>query len=164
MSGHVYRVSARPAALRIFADVEKVTNMEMTITTPSLLFPAISLLLLAYTNRFVVLANVIRQLSAMESAHCEEIILRQIDSLRSRLSIIRLMQVFGVLSFVMCTLAILFLFIGQTGVGQILFGCSLILLVISLLFSLYEVQISTRAINIEIERLEQRRQAMARQQ
>jgi len=96
--------------------------MQMDLTTPGLLFPAISLLLLAYTNRFVVLANVIRQLS--------------------------------VFSFVLCTISMFALFIAWTQLGELLFGISLVLLVLSLLFSLYEVQISTQAINIELERLD----------
>lgn len=63
--------------------------MEMSITTPSLLFPAISLLMLAYTNRFITLANVIRQLSNLENARSEAIVRRQIENLRKRLQIIR---------------------------------------------------------------------------
>lgn len=126
-------------------------NMEMTITTPSLLFPAISLLMLAYTNRFVVLANVIRQLSHLEDDTPKEVIVRQLDNLRLRISVIRLMQAFGVLSFVFCTLAMFSLLLGWYVLGQFLFASSLILLVISLLFSFYEVNISTKAINIELE-------------
>lgn len=120
--------------------------MQMDLTTPGLLFPAISLLLLAYTNRFVVLANVIRQLSALNDEDTRDLARRQIENLRKRLAIIRLMQLFGVFSFV--------LFIAWTQLGELLFGISLVLLVLSLLFSLYEVQISTQAINIELERLD----------
>lgn len=127
--------------------------MEMSITTPSLLFPAISLLMLAYTNRFITLANVIRQLSNLENAKSEAIVRRQIENLRKRLQIIRAMQTFGVLSFLVCTLAMFSLFLGWLFAGQLLFGLSLLLLVASLLYSLYEVQISTLAINIEIEKL-----------
>lgn len=128
--------------------------MEMTVTTPSLLFPAISLLLLAYTNRFMVLSNVIRQLSNMDGAESKDIVKRQVTSLRKRLYIIRLMQVFGVLAFVICTLSTFALFLTWLEGGKVLFGLSLILLTISLLFSLYEVHISTAAINIEIEKLD----------
>lgn len=127
--------------------------MEMSITTPSLLFPAISLLLLAYTNRFVVLTNVIRQLSGVEDEGRKDMVRRQINNLRKRLQIIRAMQTFGVLAFVLCTMAMFALFLHWMVAGKILFGLSLILLVVSLLFSLYEVQISTTAINIEIEKL-----------
>lgn len=128
--------------------------MEMSLTTPSLLFPAISLLLLAYTNRFVVLTNVIRQLSGIEDPGRKDMARRQINNLRKRLQIIRAMQIFGVLAFVFCTLAMFALFLNWIFAGKVLFGLSLMLLVVSLLFSLYEVQISTTAINIEIEKLD----------
>lgn len=126
--------------------------MEMTITTPSLLFPAISLLLLAYTNRFVVLTNVIRQLSGMENASSQVLVRRQIDNLHKRIQVIRRMQAFGVLSFVLCTLSMFSLLLHWYIAGQLLFANSLILLVISLLFSFYEVNISTEAINIELQK------------
>jgi len=129
--------------------------MEMTITTPSLLFPAISLLLLAYTNRFVVLANVIRQLSNQKNAHSKTIVRRQIDNLRLRMVVIRRMQAFGVLSFVLCTLSMFSLLLHWLVLGQLLFAISLILLVISLLFSFYEVNISNEAINIELEKFDE---------
>jgi hypothetical protein len=130
--------------------------MEMTITTPSLLFPAISLLLLAYTNRFVVLTNVIRQLSSVEDATSKTLVRRQIDNLRRRILVIRRMQAFGVLSFVLCTLSMFSLLLNWIVAGQLLFANSLILLVISLMFSFYEVNISTEAINIELEKFDER--------
>jgi hypothetical protein len=128
--------------------------MEMTITTPSLLFPAISLLMLAYTNRFVVLTNVIRQLSNLEDAHSKNVVVRQIENLRLRVQVIRQMQAYGVLSFVFCTMAMFALLLGWALTGQFLFALSLILLVVSLLFSFYEVNISTTAINIELEKFD----------
>lgn len=128
----------------------------MTITTPSLLFPAISLLLLAYTNRFVVLTNVIRQLSSVENATSQVLVRRQMDNLRLRIQVIRRMQAFGVLSFVLCTLSMFALLMKWPIAGQLLFANSLILLVISLMFSLYEVNISTEAINIELEKFDAR--------
>lgn len=124
------------------------------MTTPGLLFPAISLLLLAYTNRFVVLTNVIRQLSNLNDAKSELLIRRQILTLRKRLHIIRSMQTFAVLSFVICTLSMFGLFLGWLMVGQMLFGVSLLMLVTSLLLSLWEVQLSTAAITIELEKLD----------
>ncbi|HCS64144.1 MAG TPA: DUF2721 domain-containing protein [Cellvibrio sp.] len=129
--------------------------MEMTITTPSLLFPAISLLMLAYTNRFVTLANVIRQLSNLENAPSRDIVIRQIENLRIRMTVIRLMQAFGVLSFVFCTLSMFSLLLAFQMAGMYLFAVSLILLVISLLCSFYEVNISTTAINIELEKFDE---------
>ncbi len=126
----------------------------MTLTTPALLFPAISLLLLAYTNRFVVLTKVIRDLSAMMGSENKDLIRRQIMNLRLRLNLIRAMQFLGVLSFVACTVSMFMLFMNWSLWGKGLFGAALVLLVSSLLISLWEVQISTRAINLEIERLD----------
>ena len=127
--------------------------MDMSLATPSLLFPAISLLLLAYTNRFVTLTGVIRQLSETRAVENRELVVRQVDNLRQRLQVIRSMQVFGVSSFLVCTLSMFALFMGWQTPGKIMFGGSLLLLLVSLLFSLYEANISTEAINLEIEEM-----------
>ena len=58
--------------------------MDLSLTTPALLFPAISLLLLAYTNRFLTLANLIRDLHARYTANPDQILLWQLRSLRYR--------------------------------------------------------------------------------
>ncbi len=126
----------------------------MTLTTPGLLFPAISLLLLAYTNRFVVITTVIRDFGRLEERYHNDLIRRQLASLRLRVQLIRAMQFFAVLSFAICTLSMLALFLGLTQVGQYLFAVALALLTLSLLMSLFEVHISTKAINVEIERLD----------
>ena len=121
--------------------------MEITLTTPALLFPAISLLLLAYTNRFLTLANLIRELHAKYKAHQEDILLAQIKNLRYRVILIRDMQIFGVSSFFLCVVTMFMLFIGQEMAGKIAFGISLLCLLISLALSLREVQVSVDALN-----------------
>ena len=129
----------------------------MTLTTPALLFPAISLLLLAYTNRFLVLAQLIRELNRGNKEEMRQIIIRQISNLKKRLLLIKLMQTFGCFSFLLCTFSMFALFLKYEFVGKCLFGSSLIFLSISLLFSLYEVLISTIAINVELENIELQR-------
>lgn len=129
----------------------------MTLTTPALLFPAISLLLLAYTNRFLVLAQLIRQLKQMDTEEDHALIARQIRMLRQRIVLTKRMQTYGVLSFFVCTMSMFLLFLGVELAGAIAFGISLILLSISLLYSLYEIVISTNAINVELESFEARR-------
>lgn len=128
----------------------------MNLTTPALLFPAISLLLLAYTNRFLVLAQLIRQLKQMESERDQQIIARQFGTLRKRIVLVKRMQATGVLSFLLCTVSMFALFLGTQTLGVICFGASLILLSLSLLYSLYEIIISTDAINVELEDFEVR--------
>jgi len=139
-------------------------EQKLTISTPALLFPAISLLLLAYTNRFLVLAQLIRQLRQMDSEEDHALIARQISMLRKRILLTKRMQTYGVLSFFVCTLSMFALFLNIERAGAIAFGISLILLSISLLYSLYEIVISTNAINVELEIFEAKKQGEAPKQ
>ena len=122
----------------------------MTLTTPALLFPAISLLLLAYTNRFLVLAQLIRKLAEEERGGNHELKTRQIQLLRQRIVLTKNMQVAGVLSFLLCTLAMFAVFLSLQLLGMILFGISLVTLSVSLVFSLWEIMISTNALNVQL--------------
>lgn len=126
----------------------------MTLTTPALLFPAISLLLLAYTNRFLVLAQLIRKLADEERDHHQSGTARQIVLLRRRISLTKRMQVAGVLSFLLCTLSMFALFLSLELLGMLLFGVSLVTLSISLIYSLWEVTISTNALNVQLQDIE----------
>ena len=126
----------------------------MQLTTPALLFPAISLLLLAYTNRFLVLAQLIRQLHGSDREHVRDLVQRQIYNLRKRIVLIRWMQALGVSSFIVCTLSMFALFIAYQPLAELLFGLRLLLLVASLLVLLYEIAISTQAIEVELEDLD----------
>jgi hypothetical protein len=123
----------------------------MSLTTPALLFPAISLLLLAYTNRFLTLATIIRQLHPGPNQPTSRLALRQIPGLRYRVRLIQHMQTGGVLSFLLCALSMFALFVDRPSAGQVLFGLSLLSLAISLVLSLIEVLISTTALNIVLE-------------
>ena len=124
--------------------------MEITLTTPALLFPAISLLLLAYTNRFLAIANIIRQLHKNYNKNPELVIEGQIANLRQRLFLIKVMQFFGVLSLFLCVLAMFILYLHSETSGSITFGISLVCLLISLFISLREIQLSTKALEIEL--------------
>ena len=128
--------------------------MEINLTTPALLFPAISLLLLAYTNRFLTLANLIRELHANYKINPEEIILAQIKNLRYRVHVIRDMQIYGVSSFFLCVVTMFALFLGQELAGKITFGLSLFCLLISLALSLREVQVSVDALDYRLSDIE----------
>lgn len=127
----------------------------MDLTTPALLFPAISLLLLAFTNRFLVTAQLIRQLHVKYQEGKKDVVIRQISNLRVRVMLIRNMQAMGVASFILCALSMFLIFIKLIFTAQIIFGCSIFLLVLALMLSLYEITISTKAIEIEMEDLEQ---------
>jgi hypothetical protein len=129
--------------------------MDIGISTPALLFPAITLLLLAYTNRFLAIANLIRSLHKRHQEQPNQtFVVEQIANLRLRMDLIRYMQASGILSFVGCVLSIFFLFLGLEMQGYLAFGASLILLLISLFLSFYETQISTKALNYELQDME----------
>lgn len=127
--------------------------MEITLTTPALLFPAISLLLLAYTNRFLALATLIRNLHSQNERDPSKVLLKQIKNLRLRVLLIRSMQFFGVSSLLLCVICMFVLFTGNLFTGKWIFGISLCLLMISLTLSVIEVQISVRALNIQLGRM-----------
>lgn len=126
----------------------------MNLTTPALLFPAISLLLLAYTNRFLVIAQLIRSLYKQNAEHPDRDLREQILHLKRRIVAIRRMQVLGIIAFIFCVLSMLLLFLQMPAPGTVLFAGSLVLLVASLGFSLYEVQISGQALQLQLKGLQ----------
>lgn len=128
--------------------------MEITLTTPALLFPAISLLLLAYTNRFLTLGALIRSLYAEWRDNGDHVLFGQLQSLRKRVVLIRNMQTLGILSLLLCVLAMFVFYLELVLLGEIIFALSLILLMISLGLSIYEIQISVQALDLQLNDLE----------
>ncbi len=129
--------------------------MDLGLTTPALLFPAISLLLLAYTNRFLTLANLIRELHRSYKSNPEQVILAQIGNLRYRVNLIRNMQVWGIASFFLSALTMFFIYIGQVFIGEAAFGLSLLALLLSLAISFREIQVSVDALSYRLSDLEE---------
>ena len=129
--------------------------MDINLTTPALLFPAISLLLLAYTNRFLTLATLIRTLHAKYKEDPHDMILGQIKNLRKRVILIRNMQAFGVMSLLLCVVCMFLLFANEQIAGRYTFGVSLILLIVSLAISVYEIQISVKALKLQLGDMEE---------
>lgn len=128
--------------------------MEINITTPALLFPAISLLLLAYTNRFLTLASLIRALHKNYQENSTDALLGQIKNMRKRVYLIKHMQGVGVASLSLCVLCMFLLFAGQIDLGKYVFGFSLITLLLSLILSLWEIAISVDALELHLSDIE----------
>ncbi|MDF2178514.1 DUF2721 domain-containing protein [Aliiglaciecola sp. CAU 1673] len=122
--------------------------MEITLTTPALLFPAISLLLLAYTNRFVTLATIIRNFE--EPSDSTQ---KQIANLRRRIQLIKRMQEAGAGSFFLCVLSMLAIYLDYQSIGGWIFGASLVLLLWSLWLSVMEIRISVEALDVHLQSL-----------
>jgi hypothetical protein len=130
-----------------------ILHMEINITTPALLFPTVSLLMLAYTNRFLTIATIIRNLHDRYQAEQSQNIAQQIDNLRRRTYLIRNMQIAGVLSLLFCTISMFALFAGWVKGGQWSFGIALVLMMISMTISLRELQISVGALDLLLTEL-----------
>ena len=128
--------------------------MELTLTTPGLLFSAISLLLLAYTNRFLSLAALIRQLHTQYQETGDKGAKAQIDNLRKRVDLIKNMQLLGIGSLFMSVFCMVSLYAHWIIPGKIMFGVSLVMLLISLGLSIIEIQISVKALNIQLKDLD----------
>jgi hypothetical protein len=127
---------------------------DLTYSTPGLLFPAISLLMLAYTNRFLTLAGLVRHL-AMEYRHDHNCNLKlQIDNLRLRITLLRHCQTLGVLSLLLVTGSLTALFFESQLLARVSFAVALLAMLGSLAFSLSEIRLSGTALNIELDRVE----------
>ncbi|WKZ39714.1 MAG: DUF2721 domain-containing protein [Anaerolineales bacterium] len=128
--------------------------MDFSLTTPALLFPTVSLLLLAYTNRFLTLATIIRSLHDRYQNDHSANLLRQIANLRYRVYLIRNTQIYGTLSLLFCVVSMFALFAGWLTGGQWSFAIALILMIVSLGISLRELQISVGALDLLLMELE----------
>ncbi len=128
--------------------------MELTISTPALLFPTVSLLMLAYTNRFLALASIIRKLHADWKASPDPIYLAQIANLRNRLRLIRGMQSVGILALLLCLVCMAMFLIGCPEAARWVFGASLALMTLSLGLLLWEIQLSGGALNLHLRDIE----------
>ncbi len=130
--------------------------LEISINTPALLFPAITLLMLAYTNRFLSLAALVRKLHIeYNREEKQKNILNQIKSIRTRLNLIRYMQSFSVLSFLCCVLCMYFIFRNWMVMAHWIFAFSLFFLFLSIVLSLIEINKSTKALELQLGDIEE---------
>ena len=123
----------------------------LDLTTPSLLFSAISLMLLAYTNRFLSYASVVRALKEKHQQTHDPKDIAQIANLRKRLYLTRSMQILGILSLLLCVIAMFFIYVSWQVFAAWIFGIALLLLAASLCVCIWEINISVKALEIHLE-------------
>ncbi len=128
--------------------------MQLTLTIPALLFPAVSLTMLAYNARYLAIAALIRQLNKQFKETQDTPLKQQIESLRKRLNIIKNMQATAIGSFLLSAVSMFLIYVEMAVWANVIFGISLILLMASLVLSLIEVQLSTRALEIQLKNME----------
>ena len=126
----------------------------ITLATPALLFSAISLLMLAFTNRFLALAALVRSLHGLYKEEPNEGLYGQIRNLRTRLNLIRWMQIAGIASLLLCVFSMSLIYVGSIGAAEVVFGIGLVLMIVSLTLSIWEIQISVDALNLHLSDLE----------
>ena len=124
---------------------------ELTLTTPSLLFSAVSLILLAYTNRFISYASLVRTLKEKHQQTHDPKDIAQIANLRKRLYLTRSMQILGRLSLLFCVVSIFFIYISLQIIAALIFGIGLLLLAASLCVCIWEINISVNALEIHLQ-------------
>ncbi|HMV14537.1 MAG TPA: DUF2721 domain-containing protein [Chitinophagales bacterium] len=133
--------------------------MEITLTTPAILFSTVSLLYVAYTTRFVAISNLIRNLKTrFENGH-EEAVLQQIKNLKVRVLLIRNMQLSGIIALIVSSFSMVFIYVGKQDIGFIFFGISLLFLIYSMLLAAREVLISVHSLSIELDSIEELKNA-----
>ena len=128
---------------------------ELAISTPALLFSIISLLMIAFTNRFMSMASLIRDLHEKFQKNPDKTILIQIINLRKRISMIRNMQIIAISSLLISILCMFFIFLGLDLIAKWLFVVGLVGLSVSLIISAFEITISTEALDAEISDMEE---------
>ncbi|NRA91728.1 MAG: DUF2721 domain-containing protein [Psychroserpens sp.] len=127
---------------------------ELTLTTPALLFSAISLIMLAYTNRFLAYAAVIRNLHDKYLEKMDDSLIEQIKNLKLRLNLTRWMQIFGITSLLLCVLTMFLIYVDYHVLAVYIFGVALLLLILSLGLLVREIQISIRALSLHLSDIE----------
>lgn len=128
---------------------------ELTLTTPTLLFSAVSLILLAYTNRFLSYAQLVRTLKEQHMQNPSRVTRAQIDNLRKRLHLTRTMQILGVSSLFLCVVTMFLIYIGFYLTSVYVFAVALVLLIGSLGVSIWEINISVKALEIHLKNMEE---------
>lgn len=128
--------------------------MQLNLSIPALLFPAISLTMLAYNARYLAIAALIRQLHKQFEETSAQPLKQQINQLRTRLGIIKNMQASAIISFLLAAVSMFLIYVEMQVWANIIFGASLIFLMISLILFFLEVQLSTQALGIQLKNME----------
>ena len=129
--------------------------MQLNLNIPALLFPAISLTMLAYNARYLAIAALIRNIHSKYTQDSTAPLKKQIEQLRKRLDIIKNMQATAIVSFLLAAVTMFLVYVELEVWANIIFGISLVFLMISLILSLIEVQLSTKALGIQLKNMEE---------
>ncbi len=123
---------------------------DLTLTTPAVLFSAISLIMLAYTNRFLAYASLVRTLHEKFKQSCDDVLMQQIHHMKRRLRLIQSMQILGIGSLLLCVLCMFLIYVKWQSTAELIFGVALLMLIFSLMLSIREIRISGKALDLQL--------------
>ena len=125
-------------------------NIDYTVT--ALMFPAIPLLMGVYSNRFHTLSRLIRELhdEHVYEKHIPAEWKKQFINLSRRISILRLTIMFAAFGFLFNMLTVFALYLNELFLARVIFGSCCLSMIISIIFFIREIQISTNALNLHM--------------
>ena len=125
-------------------------NIDYTVT--ALMFPAIPLLMSVYSNRFHTLSKLIRELhdEHVYEKHIPPEWKKQFINLSSRIPIIRWTIMFASFGFLFNMLTVFALYLDEVFLARIIFGSCCLSMIISIIFFIREIQISTNALRLHM--------------
>ena len=112
--------------------------------------------MLAYTNRFLAYASVVRSLKDKYLEKKDDSLIEQIRNLKLRLNLTRYMQIFGISSLLLCVLTMFLIYVKLQVLAIWVFGLALVLLILSLALLIKEIQISIYALRLHLKDIEDR--------
>ena len=125
-------------------------NIDYTVT--ALMFPAIPLLMGVYSNRFHTLSNLIRKLhdEHVYEKHIPPEWKKQFLNLSNRITLLRWTILFAAFGFLFNMLTVFALYMDELLLARIIFGSCCLSMIVSIVFFIREIHISTNALKLHM--------------
>ena len=125
-------------------------NIDYTVT--ALMFPAIPLIMGVYSNRFHSLSALIRELhdEYIFEKHIPSEWEKQLINLNGRIKLLRFSIVFASFGFLFNMLTVFGLYLNRIFEARIIFGSCCMAMIISIIFFIREIHISTNALRLHM--------------
>ena len=130
----------------------KLIRMNIDYTVTALMFPAIPLLMGVYSNRFHTLSNLVRKLhdEHVYEKHIPPEWKKQFLNLSNRITLLRWTILFAAFGFLFNMLTVFALYMDELLMARIIFGSCCLSMIISIIFFIREIHISTNALKLHM--------------
>ena len=125
-------------------------NIDYTVT--ALMFPAIPLLMSVYANRFHTLSSLIRKIhdEYVWEKHIPPEWEKQLINLNRRVKLLKYTITVASFGFLFNMLTVFTLYLDRMFEARIIFGSCCLAMIISIIFFIIEIQISTKALKLHL--------------